>query len=82
MIKTSSSKNSTSFSLKPISCEICKTVFPDYVKYNNQKYCLWDFDVHTYKSYITFESIPLDKQTNRSVFTVNMEDRTSIKLVS
>lgn len=37
--------------------------------------------MHNYKSYITFESIPFDKSSNRTIFTVNMEVKQNIKLV-
>jgi len=80
-VKTSTTKLSTSYSLKAISCELCKTVFPDYVKNGNTYYDVWNFVIHNYKSYITFESIPFDKSSNRTIFTVDMELKQSIKMV-
>ena len=80
-VKTSSTNLSTSYTLKPISCELCKTIFPDYVKRENKYHDVWNFVMHNYKAYLTFESIPFDKSSNRTIFTVNMETKDNIKMV-
>jgi len=72
---------SSSYSIKAVSCELCKCVFPDHIKLNGIYYDTWEFASPKFKSFITFESIPYDKNSNRTIFTVNMETKANIKIV-
>ena len=66
------------FLIKPVTCELCKTKFPDYIKHQNKLYPLLDFN-NEYESYMTLESLTLDKYKNKFIYVVSLEKIKKIK---
>ena len=58
--------------IKPVECELCKTKFPDYIKFKDRFFPLIDF-TNEYKSYLTLESLTLDKYHNKFIYVVSLE---------
>ena len=65
--------------IKPVECELCKTKFPDYIKFKNKFYPLINF-TNEYKSYLTLESLTLDKYHNKFIYVVSLETSRKIPL--
>ena len=53
--------------IKPVECELCKTKFPDLIKHNGKYHHLLDFS-KDFESYLTLESLTLDKYKNKINF--------------
>jgi len=66
------------FLIKPVECELCKTKFPDYVKHLDKTYPLLDFS-NEYDSYLSLESLTLDKHKNKFIYVVSLEKSGKIK---
>ena len=77
-IKLDSSDNCTIYLIKPVECELCKTKFPDFIKYQNKLYPLLDF-TNDFKSYFTLESLTLDKNKNKFIYVVSLLKAGKIK---
>ena len=71
-------ENCSIFLIKPVECELCKTKFPDIIKHQNKLYPLVDFS-NVYQSYLTLESITLDKNKNKFIFVVSLEKNKKIR---
>ena len=65
--------------IKPVECELCKTKFPDYIKFKNKYFPLINF-TNDYKSYLTLESLTLDKYHNKFIYVVSLEKDRKIPL--
>ena len=65
--------------IKPIVCELCKSKFPDYIKFKNRFFPLINF-THEYNSYLTLESLTLDKFQNKFIYVVSLEGARKIFL--
>ena len=65
--------------IKPIECELCKTKFPDYIKLKNKFFPLINF-TNEYKSYLTLESLTLDKYHNKFIYVVSLEKNKKISI--
>ena len=57
--------------IKPVECELCKTKFPDLIKHNNKMHHLLDFS-NDFQSYLTLESLTLDKYKNKFIYTISL----------
>ena len=77
-IKLDSNEDCAIFLIKPVECELCKTKFPDFIKYQNKLYPLLDF-TNEFKSYLTLESLTLDKNRNKFIYVVSLEKNKKIK---
>jgi hypothetical protein len=77
-LKLDSNEDCSIFLIKPIECELCKTKFPDYIKHQNRLYPLLDF-TNVYKSYMTLESLTLDKNNNKFIYVVSLTKNKKIK---
>ncbi len=80
IVKSISNEFCTSYSLKQIECELCKTVLPDYVKIKNKLHEIWDFTKPDFKSYISFETV-IPNHTIRTLYIVNLENKNTIRIV-
>ena len=58
---------------------MCKTKFPDYIKFKNKFFPLINF-TNEYKSYLTLESLTLDKYHNKFIYVVSLETSRKIPL--
>ena len=57
--------------IKPVECELCKTKFPDLIKHNGVFHHLLDFS-SDFESYLTLESLTLDKYKNKFIYTISL----------
>ena len=81
VVKSTITENCSSYSIKQIECELCKIVFPDFVKYKGKLYDTKEFIKPSYKTYITLESAMTDKNSNKVLFYVNLESKQNIRIV-
>ena len=66
--------------IKQVECELCKTKFPDLIKHNDKIHHLLDFS-KDFESYLTLESLTLDKYKNKFIYTISlMESNKKLKL--
>ena len=70
-IKIDSSEDCSIFLIKPVECELCKTKFPDFIKHEGILYPLLDFS-NEFESYLTLESLTLDKQKNKFIYVISL----------
>jgi hypothetical protein len=59
--------------IKPVECELCKTKFPDLIKHHGKYHHLLDFS-KDFESYLTLESLTLDKYKNKFIYTISLEN--------
>ena len=57
--------------IKQVECELCKTKFPDLIKHNGKMHHLLDFS-KDFESYLTLESLTLDKYKNKFIYTISL----------
>lgn len=57
------SDSTISYNTKDICCELCKTQFPDYIRYKDQLYNI-SFYKPKFKEFIVFESLRINKHNN------------------
>ena len=77
--KIESNSNYSIFLVKPVECEICKTKYPDFIMHKDNLYELLDFKSE-FENYITMESLTIDKNNNRCVYLVNLDNNLKIKI--
>ena len=77
-VRIDKNENCAIFLIKPVECELCKTKFPDYIKHLNKTYPLLDFS-NEYESYLSLESLTLDKHKNKFIYVVSLEKSGKIK---
>ena len=65
--------------VNPAECEICKTKFPDFIRHNGKLYSLIDFQ-HEFKSYLALESLSVDKNKNKFLYVISLENNGKIRL--
>ena len=67
------------FLVKEINCELCKNKLPDYIRHKNKLYKIIEF--HTeFKNYLSFENLTLDKQKNKFIYVINLDNNKKIKI--
>ena len=77
--KLETNNNCSIYLIKPIQCELCKTKFPDYIKFKSKFFPLINF-TKEYKSYLTLESLTLDKHRNKFIYVVSLDKSGKIAL--
>ena len=78
-VKIDNNENCSIFLIKPVECELCKTKFPDYIKHDGILYPLLDFSKE-FESYMTLESLTLDKQKNKFIYVVSLNKNKILKV--
>ena len=78
-VKLDSNEDCAIFLIKPVECELCKTKFPDFIKYQYKLFPLLDF-TDEFKNYLTLESLTLDKNRNKFIYVVSLEKNKKIKV--
>jgi hypothetical protein len=78
-IKIDNAEDCSIFLIKPVECELCKTKFPDYIKHEGILYPLLDFSKE-FESYLTLESLTLDKEKNKFIYVVSLSKNKKLKL--
>ena len=71
-IKIDNTEDCSIFLIKPVECELCKTKFPDFIKHEGILWPLLDF-TNEFASYLTLESLTLDKQKNKFIYVISLE---------
>ena len=59
---------------KTFECEICKQAYPYLFKVDNQIYKLVDIEKPKSGHYLVMESLPLEKNTSRTIHILNFSD--------
>ena len=78
-IKIDNTVDCSIFLIKPVECELCKTKFPDFIKHEGILYPLLDFS-NEFESYLTLESLTLDKQKNKFIYVISLEKSRKLKV--
>ena len=82
--RSSSNENCSTYTYKKISCELCKTMLPDFVQSGNGFYEVWKFSEPEQSNYIVFESLENIHQNNnttfKTIYVVNFENKNIIKI--
>ena len=78
-IKLDKTEDCAIFLIKPVECELCKTKYPDYIKHEGILLPLLDFG-EEYESYLTLESLTLDKQKNKFIYVISLEKERKINV--
>ena len=77
-VRIDKNENCAIFLIKPVECELCKTKFPDYIKHLDKMYPLLDFS-NEYESYLSLESLTLDKHKNKFIYVISLAKSGKIK---
>ena len=78
-VKIDTSSDCSIFLIKPVECELCKTKFPDFIKYENRLLPVIDFS-QEYDNYLTLESLTLDRQNNKFIYAISLNKDRKIKI--
>ena len=78
-VKIDTSSECSIFLIKPVECELCKTKFPDFIKYENRLLPVIDFS-QEYDNYLTMESLTLDRQNNKFIYAISLDKDRKIKI--
>ena len=81
VIESSASEACTSYKIKQLECELCKAILPDFIKYKDKMYEIFEFAKPGFKSSMTLETINPDKSPDKTIFIVNLESKNSIRIV-
>ena len=65
--------------VKQVQCEICKSKFPDFIKYKDNIFEVLELSTE-FKSYCILEILTLDKESRRYLFVLNLDINNKIKL--
>lgn len=77
--KINNNSNCYIFKIKPVECELCKTKFPDLIIKNDIKYNISEFKPE-YDNYLIFESLTLDKNKNKYIYIVSLNNNEENKI--
>ena len=78
-VKIDTSPDCSIFLIKPVECELCKTKFPDFIKYENRLLPVIDFS-QEFENYLTLESLTLDRQNNKFIYAISLDKERKIKI--
>ena len=65
--------------IKEVDCELCKNKLPDYIRHKNKLYKIIEFKTE-FNNYISFENLTLDKQKNKFIYMINLDNKKEIKI--
>ena len=68
---------SISYIREELKCELCKTKFPDFVKYKNELLNLTLYDNTKFKQYIIFESLRVGGDKKKSIHILSLDNNYS-----
>ena len=78
-VKIDTSADCSIFLIKPVECELCKTKFPDFIKYEKRLLPVIDFS-QEFENYLTLESLTLDRQNNKFIYAISLDKERKIKI--
>ena len=67
------------FLIKQIECKICKSKFPDFVIHKRKLFEILDFKSE-FDNYLTLESLTIDKNNNRCIYVLNIDNNIKLKI--
>ena len=79
IINIERNENFLFFIIKPLECDICKGIFPDYIKHRNKTYQLIDFEPE-FQNYFYMESLTIDKNKNKFLYIISLDNNKILKL--
>jgi len=77
--KVETNINYSIFLVRQVECEICKSKFPDFIKYKNIFYEILDFKSE-FENYFTVESLTIDKNNTRCIYVINLDNNIKLKV--
>ena len=78
--EVNSKENTTiAYNRKDIYCELCKTQFPDLIRYNGTLYNIV-FYKPKFKEYVMFETLRLDKHNTKYIYIISLDDKKLINI--
>ena len=78
-MEQSSDNETIIYNTKDLSCELCKAKFPDYVKIKNKLYNI-SFYKPKFQEFIVFESMKADKNKNKYIYIISLDNRRCINI--
>ena len=78
-VKIDTSSDCSIFLIKPVECELCKTKYPDFIKFENRLLPVIDFS-QEFDNYLTLESLTLDRQNNKFIYAISLDKERKIKI--
>ena len=78
-MEQSSDNETIIYNTKDLSCELCKAKFPDYVKIKNKLYNI-SFYKPKFQEFIVFESMKADKNKNKYIYIISLDNRGCIHI--
>lgn len=78
-VRVESTEDSSIFMIKPIICELCKTKLPNYINHNGKFYPTLDFR-NEFQSYLSMESLSMDRYKNHFIYVISLDRREKIKV--
>ena len=73
IIKLESTEYYNIYTYKPAECELCKTIFPDFIRHKGKLYDILDF-YNNFDSFLIFECLITDKTQNKYIYVVNLDN--------
>ena len=77
--RVENNENVCIYLIKEIDCELCKNKLPDYIRHKNKLYKIIEFKTE-FKNYISFENLTLDKQKNKFIYVINLDNKKEVKI--
>ena len=77
--RVENNENCCIYLIKEVDCELCKNKLPDYIRHKNKLYKINEFKIN-YKNYLSFENLTLDKQKNKFIYVINLDNKKDIKI--
>ena len=79
LFRIESNENFTFFLIKPVECELCKAKFPDIIKHRGKLYEILEYKSE-FEYYCIIESLTVDKNRNRFVYVVSLNNNKKLKI--
>ena len=65
--------------IKKVKCEICKSNFSDFIQHNKKIFEVLDLE-SAFENYLELESLVFDKNNNRCIYVINLDNNIKINL--
>lgn len=79
IVNIEKNENFLYFIIKPLECDICKSIFPEYIKHKNHSYQLIDIKPE-FRSYFIMEGLTYDKNNNKLLYIISLDNNKILKL--
>ena len=78
-MEQSSDNETIIYNTKELSCELCKAKFPDYIKIKDKLFNI-SFYKPKFQEFIVFESMKADKNKNKYIYIISLDNRSCINI--